>query len=367
VLQAAAIIKLFRKGFVDPVRPSRAAYHILAHQLMALAVQHGGVPRGDWWAWVDGASSFADVDAEDREAVVRHMLEGGILSENDGKLWLGSQGERRYGRANFRELYAVFDSPRRITVRAGQDDLGTVDAAFLAAIDSEIERGAFMLGGRAWQIVTIEWERGICVVQPAREGRAPRWLGEAQFLGFELGQAMREVLLDETHDPAWSQRAGRVIQTLRAEHLFLHDSPAPLLERSDEITWWTFAGGAANLLLARMLESALGEKVTSQNTSITLKEDAGQSLAAVRGVISQLAQESGPTTADAMRHAEGAGARGRMSKFDPCLPLGLFGRLVVEGVLDLEGAQKAVRAATAPVEGLVTDSGDGDPGLSKQG
>jgi hypothetical protein len=141
-----------------------------------------------------------------------------------------------------------------------------------------------------------------------------------------------------------------VMQTVRAEHLFLRDAPAPLVESSGEITWWTFAGGAANLLLARILEAALGEKVVSRNTSITLKHQAGQSLAAVRSVLGLLARQSGPTTEDAVRHAQGAGARARISKFDPCLPEDQFARLAVEGVLDVEGAQKAVRAADAPVD-----------------
>ncbi|MBN1612037.1 MAG: DEAD/DEAH box helicase [Polyangiaceae bacterium] len=347
VLQASAIVRLFREGFVEPVTPSQAAYHILAHQLMALAVQHGGVGRGDWWAWLEGATVLGQVTAAEREAVQAHMLEGDILSDQEGKLWLGREGERRYGRANFRELYAVFDSPRMVTVRAGQDEVGSVDASFLAAIDSDAERGAFMLGGRAWQIITIEWERGICVVQPAREGRAPRWVGGAQFLGFELCQAMRKVLLASEDDPALSQRARRVMETQRAEFLFLKDEPAPFVQNSEEITWWTFAGGAANLLLARMLESALGEKVVSKNTSITLKEDAGRSLAAVREFVRDISVRGGPDVEDASRHAEGAGARGRMSKFDPCLPQALFAKLVVENVLDVAGAQKAA-AMTAP-------------------
>jgi ATP-dependent Lhr-like helicase len=149
LLQASAIVRLFRQGFVEPVRPSVHAYHILAHQLMALAVQHGGVPPGDWWAWLEGATAFRDVTDEDRQAMVSHMLQAEILADQDGKLWLGREGERRYGKANFRELYAVFDAPRMITVRTGSDEVGVVDAKFLAAIDSYAERGAFMLGGRA--------------------------------------------------------------------------------------------------------------------------------------------------------------------------------------------------------------------------
>lgn len=36
---------------------------------------------------------------------------------------LGPEGEKRYGRVKFRELYAVFDSPRLISVRAGPEAL----------------------------------------------------------------------------------------------------------------------------------------------------------------------------------------------------------------------------------------------------
>jgi ATP-dependent Lhr-like helicase len=338
VLQAAAIIQLYRDGFVEPVRPSRIAFHILAHQIMGLAVQHGGIPRGDLWAWLEGAAAFAGITADQRARVVDHMLAAGILADHEGKLWLGPEGERRYGRANFRELYAVFDTPRLITVRSGPEDIGTVDAQFLTAIDSEAERGAFMLAGRAWQIVTVEWERGICVVKPAPSGRPPRWSGGPRFLGYALCQAMRRVLAGDFEDPAWSQRARNTMRTLRAEHAFLHDEAAPLLESAEQLEWWTFAGGGANVLLARMLEAELGEKVTSGNTSIRFKEKAGESVVAVREAIRSIAERGGPTVDDAARFAIGA-SRGRLSKFDRCLPEDLLGRLIVEGVLDVEGAR----------------------------
>jgi hypothetical protein len=65
---------------------------------------------------------------------------------------------------------------------------------------------------------------------------------------------------------------------------------------------------------------------------------------AVREVLRSLSERAGPTVEDAMKHAEAAGPRGRLSKFDACLPEALFGRLVLESVLDLEGARRAIRA-----------------------
>lgn len=341
VVQAAAILQLYREGYVEPVRPSAAAYHILAHQLMSIAVQFSGLARDNFWSQVEGAAPFSAISTEDRNRVIDHMLGAGILADQGGRLWLGPEGEKRYGRANFRELYAVFDTPRLISVRAGVEDVGTVDASFLAAISSEPEPAAFLLAGRTWQVVTIEWERGLCIVRPAPSGRAPRWFGAPRFLGYELCQASRRVLLGEVEDPAWSARARRVLETSRAEYAFLQDSPAPILESQDGLEWWTFAGGGANLLLARMLEAELGSKVTSNNQSIRFKDKAGESGVALREALEVLRTRSAPTTEDCARFAMGEQPK-RFSKFDPCLPEDLLAKLVVESSLDVPSARRVL-------------------------
>jgi len=349
VVQAAAILQLYREGFVEPVRPSSRAYHILAHQLMSLAVQYSGLARDNFWGQVEGAAPFTGISIEDRNRVIDHMLGAGILADQGGRLWLGPEGEKRYGRANFRELYAVFDTPRLVSVRAGIEDVGTVDASFLAAISAEPEPAAFLLAGRTWQVVTIEWERGLCIVRPAPSGRAPRWFGAPRFLGYELCQASRRVLLGEVEDPAWSARARRVLETSRAEYAFLQDTPAPVLESQDGLEWWTFAGGGANLFLARMLEAELGSKVTSNNHSLRFKDKAGESGVALRKAIDVLRARSAPTTGDCARFAMGEQPK-RFSKFDPCLPEDLLAQLVVESSLDVPSARRALTITPGQVE-----------------
>ncbi len=341
VLQAAALLRLYRQGFVEPVRPSRRASHILAHQLMALAIQLGGVEPGDWWSWLKGATSFAGLSESERQSIVEHMQREDILTVQDAKLWLGDAGEKQYGRANFRKLYSVFDTPKLVVVRWNTREIGTVDAKFLATIDSDAERGTFILGGKAWQITLIDWERGQCEVRPATAGKSTRWSGGARFLGYDLCQAMRAVLCDTEVDPAWSQRAQKRIAFMRAEHDFLAGEPAPLLDKGKEVEWWTFAGGAANTLLAKVLEAELGERVTAQNTHVTFREGAAKSIAAIREEIAGLRDAGRPTMADARRFAEAA-ARTPVSKFQACLPEALMGDLLAEKLLDVEGAKRAV-------------------------
>ena len=345
-LHAAALLRLYRRSYVEAVRPSRRAFHILAHQLMAIAVQLGGVSRLDWYSWIDGATSFADIESTEREVLVDNMLAHEILADQAGKLWLGPKGERKYGTANFRELYAVFDVPRLINVRSGAEEIGTVDATFLANMleskrDGKSE-GAFTLGGKAWEIISVEWERGLCSVRPAAEGKAPRWSGGGSFLSYELCQAMREVLVDDEVDPAWSKRMSDVIEAQRAEFAFLRDGEAaPLMRNAGDFEWFTYAGGAANLLLARVLEGELGERVTSDNIKLKFRDGAASSRAAIDSAVRKLRDEGRPSDEEAMAHADAA-VRMRFSKFDPCLTEQQLLGLLRERLVDAEGARRVV-------------------------
>jgi ATP-dependent Lhr-like helicase len=347
VLQAAALLRLHRQGFVESVHPSRRAAHMLAHQVMALTVQEQGVPASDWWGWLEGATPFRALTSEERRSVLDHMLAEEILVSADGRLSLGGRGEKLYGRRHFAELYAVFSVPRAITVFVGEQELGTVDASFLEGAEPGSRNSTFVLGGRAWELVHVEWSKGRCSVKPAEGGaKAARWFGGPGALGYELCQAMRDVLVTEDVDTTWSTRAREVIARLREEHAFLRDDRAPMMPEGDGITWWTFAGARANQLLARVIEAELGGRCVVRDASITCKEAAGSSLVALRELLRRLAAEGRPSAEDARRFATPAG-KARFSKFEPCLPAELLLDLVVERAGDVLSAQDAARAAQA--------------------
>lgn len=340
-LQAAAIVKLFRDGFVEDVEPHRAASHILAHQIMALGIAQGGVAKDEWWGWLRGATAFADLDDDARREIVEHMLAADILVDDGGRLWLGERGEKVFGRRNFAELYAVFSTPRIITVRWGTQDIGTLDAQFLQTLLDELGLAAFTLGGRAWKVEHVDWPRGVCVATPADHAKGTRWAGGPRHLDFALCQAMRSILVGDDEDPAWSKRMKEVIASLRAEHAFLRDHASPMLIAASEIVWWTYAGGRANVLLAKMLEAELGGTVTARNESMTLKGEAATSTVRVDRFLTELLATGRPSADDAKRFAPSA-ARGRLSKFEPCLPERALSRLQAEWVVDLFGARAAV-------------------------
>jgi ATP-dependent helicase Lhr and Lhr-like helicase len=337
VLQAAGLLRLWEQGYVEPTTPNVRSIHVLAHQLLTLGIQALGIGVADWWRWLDGCAAFDDISKAERDALLQHMLDSDILAEVDSRLVMGRRGEKLYAGANFRELYAVFSVPPVLRVLHGRQEVGSVDAWF-AQQDGDHTSLAFVLGGKAWQVNAIDWRRAVCHVTPAAQGTYPRWMGSPVLLSEALCQAMRDVLVQDSQGATWSKRAHAVMEELRQAHPFLHDGPAPLVSDTDRVKWWTFAGGRANNLLATLLKKALGDKVTSNNLCVTLTDGAASSDVAIRQAIAAL----GPrlTWANARALAPES-ARGRISKFQPCLPEHLERDLLARSLLDVQGAARA--------------------------
>lgn len=339
VLQAAALVDLFEQGFVEPAGPSTWTPHVLAHQLIALAMQERGVATHAWWDWIDGCAAFADVAEPERAAVLGHMLSEGILVEADSRLSLGERGERLYGARNFQELYAVFSSPRVLRVLHGVQEVGIVDAAFLQ--DKDQGDPNFVLGGRAWHILAVDWRAGTCAVEPTEDGAYPRWFGRPVMLSRALCRAMRTILVDDTERPSWSKRAAKVIAEEREANAFLADGDPFTPEAAGRVRWWTYGGGRGNRALAVLLEAALGERVTASNTSVTFSGDAAKSDVALRRAIEELAARPDIGWAELLPFVEVEG-RSRVSKFQPCLPPDIEAGLVARETMDLADARAAL-------------------------
>nr|WP_255525039.1 DEAD/DEAH box helicase [Corallococcus soli] len=336
LLRAAAIIDLFRSGYVEPAGPSAWSPHVLAHQAIALAMQEQGSASHSWWNWIEGCAAFRDVSTSEREAIVRHMVDNDILVEADARLALGARGEKLYGARNFLELYAVFSTPRVLRVMHGQTEVGVVDASFLQ--DKERQSPNFVLAGRPWRIAGIDWKGGTCSVEPGEAGGYPRWFGQPVSLDRSLCQAMRRVLCGSKSDPSWSKRAAAALGAQRESHSFTQDAALPLEEGPDgRCRWWTFGGGAGNRVLAGLLEQEFGARVSPGNTFITFADGAAESIVALRQAIDALASRSPLGWADAARLID-PGQRARISKFQPCLPPEIEHGLIARETMNVDDA-----------------------------
>lgn len=339
LIQAAAIIRLFHRGFVEPIHPIRKAPHILAHQVLALTIQEGGVAESDWWGWISPASAFSKLTAADREELLTHMLSEGILARDGGRLALGPRGEQLYGWRNFLELYSVFTTSEEMTVLWGAEELGKLETNFVTQQD--LAQLTFILGARTWRAISVDLEHGVIHVEPVGDARDAQWQGQPALMHRELCEAIRELLTARDEDACWSARARTRLAGARVEHDFLPREGTLLIEDADGFTFWTFAGGRANNLLAKVMESVIGERVTAGNLAIKFRDDAATSHARIAKALRSLHEQRRPSDEDALRFAVSC-ARARLSKFQPCLSDRLEAVYLADLLTDPEGARQAV-------------------------
>ena len=333
LLQSVAVLRLAESGWIEDVKPAAHAMHVLAHQVMALILQEGGISRHQLLPWVQAAYPFSSIRPERLQELVDTMLARDILYEADGLLSLGKQGEKLYGRKNFFELYAVFTAPPVMHVQHGKEDVGYIQALFVAMHDWKDGPLCFRLAGRAWEVGQIDWSKSILHVRPADHGRVPSWLGLPGALSSALCHAMLDVLLHEGQESTWLTRASAAELTAMRESYdgLLEEGAAPLEEHPDGVQWHTFAGGAVNRLLAAGLEQVSGKKWTPGNLSLRCKDLPATAAGDAIRALPDLDWERVAT--DAARSM----ARGMISKFQPCLPEDAEDRLLSERLLDLEG------------------------------
>lgn len=272
LIQAAALIELWEDGFVEPIIPPSEPYHVLSQQLMALALQENGIGRHEWYDWISSVQGFADIPSERVEQLVAWMLEKEILWDDAGILWLGRKGEETYGRKNFLALFSVFMSPPLFSVLHGRRELGYVDE--MSFLGKQEGPRVLLLGGRAWLVNHIDWQRRIAYVEPTDHIGRSRWKGEGQGLSFKMCQAVKRILAEDINCESWSRRAQEKIVSARNEYPWLDcQSTVVTNEANNELSWWTFGGNGANATLANELAQILKSRVKHDSFALTFNPE----------------------------------------------------------------------------------------------
>jgi ATP-dependent Lhr-like helicase len=330
-LQAAALLLLWGRGWVEPVTPPPEPRHLVAQQLLAVTLQQHKLGDQLWPRQWNGLPPF------DRSAapILRHLLDQGFLDEDSGLLFIGPEAERRFGRRHFIELTASFTAPPQFTVLSGRTEIGQTDPSVLTGERPGPRR--LLLGGRSWQVTFIDWVRKRVFVEPADGGGIAKWMnGGVAGLSYALTRAMREVLLGADPPVSLTRRAQAFLAQAREDDApgSVHPGGTLVTRVGDDVRWWTWAGYRANATLAATLSSIADSVQRPSDCWIRLRED---------------------LTPDVWRAAhDGAGERlvlpdidpraVRGLKFSAALPDRLAVATVAARLADFEGA-RAVLAA----------------------
>ena len=331
LVQAAGLIDLWAEGYVEPIEPPPQPFHVLAQQLMALALQESGIGRSEWLSWVRTVPGFHALPTEQIERLVAWMLDKEILWEEQGILGMGREGEDTYGRRNFLELFSVFMSPPLFSVLHGRQELGYVDEmTFLGKHDGP---RVLLLGGRAWRVNHIDWKRRVAYVEATDATGRSRWKGEGQGLDFRLSQSIKRTLATDDTSERWSRRATEHIEEVRQEFPWLNvDSSVVVLGDAGQSEWWTFGGNRANATLSRQLANETRTKVT--HDSFTLTFESAVKLQDVEQAIEAIRQYD---VAEMRPSVDEAAIQGL--KFSECLPMDFATEMLERRLRDLDATR----------------------------
>ncbi|WP_368073137.1 DEAD/DEAH box helicase [Streptomyces sp. WMMB 322] len=270
LLQAAALLLLWGKGWVEPVIAPPEPRHLVAQQLLAVVLQRHTVGDQLWHEEWNGLPPF------DRSAkpILRHLVDEGFLNDDGGLLFVGPEAERRFGRRHFIELTASFTAPPQFTVLSGRTEIGQTDPSLLTEERPGPRR--LLLGGRNWQVNFIDWKRKRVFVEPADSGGVAKWTSDVLAgLSYALTRAMREVLLGTDPHVSLTRRARACLTEWREADApdCVHPARTLVTQRGTEVRWWTWAGFRANATLAATLQSVADPVQRPTDCFIRLRSD----------------------------------------------------------------------------------------------
>jgi ATP-dependent Lhr-like helicase len=307
LVRAAAIEKLWREGWVEPVTPPPFPVHVMAQQTLCRVLQNGALPMPKLASFLKAYPGLFNT-----------LLDRGFLHTDGGLVSIGPEAQRLWGARNYMELLSVFDTPELYTVFAGNHELGV-----LHELSFRREDPIVLLGGRSWRVTSVDVKHRIAQVEPAEDapGRST-WLGSSQALSYEICQAMREVLLGA--GATLSRRATEQMDLLAAQGTV---DPGGTVLRATKTgcEWWTWAGLKANAtLVQRFAIPATADSMTirSRCTPVELKR-----------LLEVAARDTAPDIPSRFR-----------PKFEECLPDDLLVRFAQERLYDWPAATRSLES-----------------------
>lgn len=341
VFQSLAVIELAKAGWVENVEVNDRCWPVFIHQILAMALAGNGVPVEAAWNHLSQIADFRGIERAEFDRLIEWMIEDTSMILASGRLLLGPKAEKRFGRRNFMELFAVFSTPQSYTVQtASAQSLGTLSQAFVDQLVDGVS--CFLLGGRAWAVLHVQHDERRIVVEPAPRGRQPTWGGYIpQFLGHTLCQTILDVLTNGNSYGYLGREAAGLLELRRAEMAGILEPRRGGIEEDDgEIRWWTFAGGRINSTLRHAISNIQGEWTVIPDNFVIKVRGPNLTLAHFMAVREQLRSAEFWGDTERWRTIADALPTYRLSKFQPLMPPWVEREVVANYLLDVHGTQQ---------------------------
>ena len=341
LLLLTAVVNLGLKGISEAIKFPTKAYHILAHQLICLSLQNNGISPDNAWDNLSKAHCFSNIFKSKFNELVHFMLKQKYFRDVDGLLVVGEEGEKTFLGSNWRRLFAVFDSAPMYEVLDEKKHVGTLDSAFVEALEIPF---LFVLGGIEWNAFKVKSESRQVFAKKTKAGKAPKWVSFAGLdvpyeTAKEAGRILFGSIIPDYLD--YEARTGVISAMNKCKRIRWSDGKWVIqTSNSGEAKIWTFAGDKINRTLAKLLTLNGIGKATSSYKSIIIKK-AINDRSKLNEMIFALLYNLNSIDKSSMKSLESELFKkvrlAVFSKFVRCLPDNLWYEAMAERIFDFEG------------------------------
>ncbi|MEM2884493.1 MAG: DEAD/DEAH box helicase [Thermoproteota archaeon] len=192
-LEAIAVVRRAEEGLIEPTKIHENALDVLAHQIVGLSLDRGGIGASRAAKIVSRAYPYRKLDGKRFRSVLDCVRGLGLIAVRGDRIVATRKGRRYY----FKNLSMIPDERRYPVVDLTSDRVvGTVGEEFIA-LRARVGLH-FICRGTVWNLERIA-EEGFVYVTPVADPRAalPGWDGEILPVPYELanevGKLRREI------------------------------------------------------------------------------------------------------------------------------------------------------------------------------
>jgi ATP-dependent Lhr-like helicase len=327
LVQTIAMVRLLLSKWYEP--PPECGLHLstLVQQVLSIIAQYGGVTAGQAWNVLCHKGPFGIMSQQIFADVLRSMGNNKLLVQaSDGLLLHGQLGERFVNHYSF---YAAFSSPEEYRLVSGSRTLGTLP------IDRPVSEGSYLIfGGRRWLVLSVDSQKKVIELQPAKGGKPPVFGGQLGWIHDRIRQEMFEVYKEKSIPVFLDAQAQELLAEGR-ENFHLYDLQNQQLFSHGNMTYlFCWMGDRVMDTIAAMLR-AKGLKAVNEGIAVVVMNSSTEELT---HCMKALKKEDVP---DAYELARSIGNKAT-EKYDLFLTDELLSADYAASKLDADGAFKAV-------------------------
>lgn len=323
-VETIAMTSLLVEGWFEP--PAIQGMHLstLVQQILSMVAQYGGATIAQLYACLCGDSRpFNSVTKEEFIELVRHMGQKDLLiQDSSGLLLHGETGERFVNHYSF---FAAFSAEEEFRIVCGPRTLGTLPVSQMLTPNQRI-----LFGGKTWRVIEVLEAEKTIVVEKAKAGTAPAFLGGAGRTHSIVRARMRQIF-EGSDTPAYLDTiAAQFLQEGRQSYRRLGLGEKAFLDVGGSWVVFPWLGDAEHEAIACILKKS-GFEAFSGYSSVEIQKANHQ----ITDVLNALARYQSESPGDLFSDKDNL----QREKWDWALPDTLLRKAYTVSYLNVSGAQ----------------------------